>query len=76
MRAMTNLKEMIVVRDIANDISDGKEQMAFYTERPRGQDVAGWPVSVEELPDVQKNYAGWKLSQTVKMTAVYGWRGN
>ena len=70
------LKEMIVVRDIANDISDGKEQMAFYTERPRGQDVAGWPVSVEELPDVQKNYAGWKLSQTVKMTAVYGWRGN
>ncbi|KAH7308863.1 hypothetical protein BKA65DRAFT_520062 [Rhexocercosporidium sp. MPI-PUGE-AT-0058] len=76
MRAMTNLKEVVVVRDITNDTSNGKEQMAFYTERQRGQDLAGWPVSVEELPDVQKKYAGWKLSQTAKMTAVYGWRGN
>jgi hypothetical protein len=36
MRAMTNLKEMIVVRDITNDTSNGKEQMAFYAERQRG----------------------------------------
>ncbi|KAH6694341.1 hypothetical protein BKA61DRAFT_683658 [Leptodontidium sp. MPI-SDFR-AT-0119] len=74
MRAMTNLKETIVVRDITNDTSDDKAQMAFYAERRLGQDEAGWPVSVEELPDVQKEYAGWKLSQTVKMAAVYGWR--
>ncbi|PVH68433.1 hypothetical protein DL98DRAFT_662180 [Cadophora sp. DSE1049] len=71
-RAMTNLKEMIVVRDITNDTSNDKAQMAFYPERWRGQDEAGWPVSIEELPDVQKKYGGWKLSQTVKMTAVYG----
>jgi len=28
---------------------------------------AGWPVSIEELPECQENYAGCDLSQTVKM---------
>ncbi|KAH9205087.1 hypothetical protein DL95DRAFT_397958 [Leptodontidium sp. 2 PMI_412] len=41
---MTNLKEMIVVRDITTDTSSDKVQMAFYTERRLGQDEAGWPL--------------------------------
>lgn len=71
---MTTLKEMIVVRDITTDTSNDKVQMAFNAERRLGKDEAGWPVSIEELSDVQKKCAGRKLSQTVKMTAVYGWR--
>ncbi|PVH70350.1 hypothetical protein DL98DRAFT_597892 [Cadophora sp. DSE1049] len=66
------LKDMMVVRGITTDASNDKVQMAFYTERRLGQDEAGWPVSIEELPDIQKKYAGWKLSQTMKITGVYG----
>jgi hypothetical protein len=73
LRAMTNMKEMVVVRDITTDESKDK-QMRFYAERRLGQDEAGWPVNIEELPDLRKEYAEWKLSPTLKMTAVYGWR--
>ncbi|KAH9204228.1 hypothetical protein DL95DRAFT_497462 [Leptodontidium sp. 2 PMI_412] len=41
LRAMTNLREMIVVRDITTDTSNNKVQMAYYAERKLGQDEAG-----------------------------------
>jgi hypothetical protein len=77
LRAMINLKEMIVVRDITtgelNRYLAPRLQMKFYAELELGQAEEGWPVSIDELPDVQE-YAGWKGSQNVLMTAVYGWR--
>lgn len=75
-KAMTDLQEMIVVRDITINISNDYPvpvQMQFYAEHKLGEAEEGWPIGVEELPDV-KEYAGWKLSETTKMTAVYGWR--
>lgn len=47
--------------------------MKFYAELMLGQAEEGWPVSIDELPNVQE-YARWKLSQNVLMTAVYGRR--
>lgn len=48
-------------------------QMKFYAELKLGQAEKGWPVNIDELPDVQE-YAGWKVSQNVLMTAIYGRR--
>jgi hypothetical protein len=76
LKAMTNLKEMIVVCDITTREPDSsflrRTQMKFYAERDAEEN---WPpADIEELPDVQKEYGGWKLSNFMKMTAVYGWR--
>lgn len=77
LRAMTNLKEIIVVRDITMDELNRflapKVQMTFYAKGKLGQAEEGSLVSIDELPDVQE-YAGWKVSQNVLMTAVYGRR--
>ena len=73
LKAMTGLKEMIVVRDITisepNHYSLPTMQIKFSSE-------AGecWPADVEKLPDARKEYRDWKVSNVVKMTAVYGWR--
>ncbi len=60
LKAMKTLKEMIVVRDItlhmSNDYSS-EVQVKFYAERRFGQAEAGWHDSIEELPDVQREYA-------------------
>jgi len=75
--AMTNLKEVIIVRDITNmrpDFSPApRVQIRFYADDKLGEAEEGWPADVEELPDVQE-YTDRKPSSTVKMTALYGWR--
>ncbi len=76
LRAMTGLKEMIVVRDVTIETSSfrsSRKQMKFYAEPGLGEAEPGWPVGLEEFSDVQA-YAGWKTSNTMKMTGVYGWR--
>jgi hypothetical protein len=72
LKAMTDLKEMIVVFDITDSSFVRRTQMKFYAERDAEEN---WPATdMQELPDVQKEYGGWKLSNVKKMTAVYGWR--
>jgi hypothetical protein len=77
LKAITSLKEMIVVRNITikwNNYSISA-QIKFYTKHKTGEAKESWPTDVEGLPDVEKEYRDWKLSNVVKMTAVYGWRG-
>lgn len=77
LKAMTNLKEMIVVRDITTrspNYSSEPAQIKFYTEHKTIEAEEGWPADVEELPEVEKEYRNWKVSNVMKMTAVYGWR--
>jgi hypothetical protein len=80
LKAMTDLKEMIVVHDITirrpNYDSLPRTQIKFYTEHKIGEAEENWPANVEELPDVQKEHRDWKLSNVMKMTAVYGWRAS
>ena len=72
LKAMTDLKEMIVVCDITDNSFVRRMQMKFYAERDAKEN---WPATdMQELPDVQKEYGGWKLSNVKKMTAVYGRR--
>ena len=72
LKAMTDLKEMIVVCDVTDSSFLQRTQMKFYAERDAEEN---WPhTDIEELPDVQKEYGGWKLSNVKKMTAVYGRR--
>jgi hypothetical protein len=78
LKAMTDLKEMIFVRDITNRRPNydslSRIQIKFYAEHKTGEVEEGWPADVEELPDVQEEYRDWKLSNVIKMKAVYGWR--
>jgi hypothetical protein len=78
LRAMTDLKEMIVVRDITigrpDDFSLPRIQMKFYAERKTGEAEGSWPIDVEELPDVQEEYRDWKLSNVLRLKAGYGRR--
>lgn len=77
LKAMTSLKEMIVVRDITiqgPNYHSVPAQIRFYTEHETGEAEESWPANVEELPDVEKEYRDWKLSNVMKMTAMYGWR--
>jgi len=78
LKAMADLKEMIVVRDITNRRPNydslSRIQIKFYAEHKTGETEESWPADVEELPDVQEEYKDWKLSNVVRMTAVYGWR--
>lgn len=77
LKAMTNLKEMIVVRDItintSNNFTLPPVQIKLYLEHGELEGIL--PADVEELPDVEKEFAGWKLSKPTKMMAVYGRRG-
>jgi hypothetical protein len=76
LKAMTNLKEMIVVRDIttrAPNYSSVPAQIKFYTEHKTVEAEESWPANVEELPEVEKEYRDWKVSNVMKMTTVYGW---
>jgi hypothetical protein len=78
LKAMTGLKEIIVVRDITSgrldDYSLPPRQIKFYVEHRTAEAEGSWPADVEELPDVQEEYRDWKLSNVIKMTPVYGWR--
>jgi hypothetical protein len=69
---MTNLKEMIVVRDITIDEPNRyfapQVQMKFYAELKLGQAEEGWPVSIDELPDVQSH----NLSPLARIFAADG----
>lgn len=73
--AMTDLKELTIVRDITvrgwESHSLPAVQIKFYTE---GESEEGWPADVEELPHVEEGLAGWRLPKAVKITAVNGWR--
>ncbi|KAF8851885.1 hypothetical protein BDZ45DRAFT_678792 [Acephala macrosclerotiorum] len=81
LKAMTNLKEMIVVRDITSRRSDYSysyslpmRQIKFYAEHRIAEAEEGWPDYVEELPDAKEKYKGWIFSDVINMTLVYGWR--
>jgi hypothetical protein len=78
LKAMTGLKEIIVVCDITiggpNDFSLPRMQIKFYAERKAGEAEESWPADAEELPNVQEKYRDWKLSNVMRMTAVYGRR--
>jgi hypothetical protein len=78
LKAMTDLKEMMVVCDITaielNTYHSFPMQIKFYAEHRTGEAERGWPADVEELPDVKEEYRDWKLSNVRKMTPVYGWR--
>jgi hypothetical protein len=78
LKAITGLKEIIVVCDITdrrpnyNGLS--RVQIKFYAEHKTGEAEESWPTDVEELPNVQEKYRDWKVSNVMRMTAVYGWR--
>ncbi|KAH7395882.1 hypothetical protein BKA64DRAFT_674878 [Cadophora sp. MPI-SDFR-AT-0126] len=80
MKAMTSLKEMIVVREIENDTRpryqgrEPKVQIKFCDGDELGQIDEGWVENAGELLDVKKELKWWKLDKSVQMTAVYGWR--
>jgi hypothetical protein len=78
LKAMTDLKEIIVVFDITiggpNDFSLPRMQIKFYAERKAREAEESWPADAEELPNVQEKYRDWKLSNVMRMTAVYGRR--
>lgn len=78
LKAMTGLKEMIVVCEIESrrpdDYSLPPRQIKFYAKHRIAEAEGSWPADVEELPDVQEEYRDWKLSNVMKMTPVYGWR--
>ncbi|PMD46790.1 hypothetical protein L207DRAFT_507669 [Hyaloscypha variabilis F] len=79
LKAMTNLREMIVVCDATIGENDNyfvrrhrRAQMKFYAGRDAEDN---WPpADIEELPNVQEEYRDWKLSNVMKVTAMYGWR--
>ncbi len=52
---------------------ESRQVMKFYAELKLGEAEQGWPVGLEEFSGVQA-YAGWKPSNTTKITALYGWR--
>jgi len=78
LKAITDIKEIIDVRDITirrlNDFSLLRIQIKFYAEQKAGEAEGSWPADVEELPDAQEEYRDWKLSNIMRMTAVYGRR--
>jgi hypothetical protein len=49
-------------------------QIKLYAEHKSGEAEGSWPADVEELPDVQE-YTDWKLSNVMRLKAVYGQRG-
>jgi hypothetical protein len=79
LRAMTDLEEMIVVRDITSRRRDyysfplPARQIKFYTERRIAEAKESW-ADVENLLDVQEEYKDWKPSDIIMMTPVYRWR--
>jgi hypothetical protein len=81
LKAMTGLKEIIIVREIENRrlnyYSLRRTQIKFYDEHKTSEAEGAWAADepdVEELPNVQEEYKDWKLSNILKMTPVYGWR--
>jgi hypothetical protein len=81
LKAMTDLKEMIIVREIENRrpnyYSLPRIQIKFYDEHKTSEAGGSWAADepdVGELPNVQEEYKDWKLSNILKMTSVYGWR--
>jgi hypothetical protein len=77
LKAMTGLKEMIVVCEITrrpDDYSLRPRQIKFYAEHRAAEAEESWPADVEELPDVQEEYRDWKLSNVMRMTSVDEWR--
>ncbi|KAL3420274.1 hypothetical protein PVAG01_08773 [Phlyctema vagabunda] len=73
LKAMTNLKNLVIVSDVSSEDQDDM-QMKFYPDSKTGEAEEGWPDDVVSLDDVQEKYASWNAVSGVKMTAVYGWR--
>jgi len=78
LKAMTGVKEMIFVCDITTERQDcfrvPVRQIKFYSDREAGEADGNWPTDVEELPDVQEEYREWKLTNAMRLKAVYGLR--
>ncbi|KAH6720356.1 hypothetical protein BKA61DRAFT_708642 [Leptodontidium sp. MPI-SDFR-AT-0119] len=75
LKAMKGLREMIVVREIEFDTRLWNHSRAPRVEMKFCANPVeeGLPVDIEELPDVNKVYKGWKPPKSVQMTAVHGW---
>ncbi|PVH84710.1 hypothetical protein DL98DRAFT_610126 [Cadophora sp. DSE1049] len=78
LKAMKNLKEIIVVREIENDTRPRnhnrapKVQMQFCDSDELDRIDEDWVASAGKLPDVKKKLKDWKLKKSVQKTAVYG----
>jgi len=71
-RAMTSLKDMQLVCDNTVDKGEEKKQLAVFSEEAAYAE--GLPSNMTALPDVEEVHRDWKLLESSKVMAVYGWR--